>query len=657
MKTIGIFLCAFLWTGVTAFAQSGKLIGLQFDNSGTTSALYPVFADEASGQLTKLNPTPASSDQFSSGNSTVDPGNYTYHYIRGMNPILISVNYATGAVSVNAINNPNNAVSPITSIQYNPIDGYIYGLNMEGNNLRFAKMNPANGQVTLVNSNPISQAGFSSGNATIDPITGTYYYVRGSQTHQLVRVNSQTGTSTAVAITNPNQAISPITSIQWNPADSMIYGLNFISGELRLAKMNPATGSVTVISSSAISADMFSSGVSALNVYAQTYSYVRGYPGAQQLIEVDLTTGLVQSSPSLNVNQGSKNLTNIEWLPISSAVSRFNAPTVCGNTQVTFEDLSLADQVSWDFGDENQSTSANPSHTYASPGTYTVRQIVSTALNSDTSYQTIQILPGINLDLGADIMINPGDSITLDATTTGAVSYLWNTAATTPTIEVTQTGTYSCTIRNAADCIGSDSIEVTPMIAFSIDDFSNTDVSASGTAQELEAIVWIQNHEATSTTYAYEINVELPDGWSQDEVCSGDMEKLRFNRIRLNANSGGGFHMIFNTNGLEGTAQGTLTLKNTVNAQVVRVSDFSVRNTSIISSVDELNAEAFTLYPNPAQAGTMIKINDEPISFELYSINGALIQSGMNTAIEAPSSPGMYFLQTSDQIHRIVVSN
>ena len=169
--------------------------------------------------------------------------------------------------------------------------------------------------------------------------------------------------------------------------------------------------------------------------------------------------------------------------------------------------------------------------------------------------------------------------------------------------------------------------------------------------------MWIQNHEATSNTYVYEIDVELPSGWTRDEVCSGDMEKLRFNRIRLNANSGGGFHMVFNTNGLEGTAQGTLTLKNTANAQVVRVSNFNVQNTSVISSVDELSAEAFMLYPNPAQAGAVIKINDEPVSFELYSINGTLIQSGVNTDIAAPSSPGMYFLQTPDQTQRIIVTN
>ena len=47
--------------------------------------------------------------------------------------------------------------------------------------------------------------------------------------------------------------------------------------------------------------------------------------------------------------------------------------TVNGNT-VVFEDLSTADgnitSYHWDFGDDNTSTEQNPSHTYASPGTY-----------------------------------------------------------------------------------------------------------------------------------------------------------------------------------------------------------------------------------------------------------------------------------------------
>ncbi len=49
--------------------------------------------------------------------------------------------------------------------------------------------------------------------------------------------------------------------------------------------------------------------------------------------------------------------------------------TVNGNT-VIFEDLSTADgnitSYNWDFGDGNTSTEQNPTHTYATPGTYNV---------------------------------------------------------------------------------------------------------------------------------------------------------------------------------------------------------------------------------------------------------------------------------------------
>ncbi len=60
---------------------------------------------------------------------------------------------------------------------------------------------------------------------------------------------------------------------------------------------------------------------------------------------------------------------------------------------VTFTDLSTAGTApitarSWDFGDGGASTATNPSHTYATPGTYTVALTVTTADGVDTESKT-----------------------------------------------------------------------------------------------------------------------------------------------------------------------------------------------------------------------------------------------------------------------------
>lgn len=64
------------------------------------------------------------------------------------------------------------------------------------------------------------------------------------------------------------------------------------------------------------------------------------------------------------------------------------------------------------------------------------------------------------VSLGGDINICAGDSVTLDAGNAG-MTYLWSTGATTQTIKVKTTGSYSVTVRNAQGNPGRDTVNVT----------------------------------------------------------------------------------------------------------------------------------------------------------------------------------------------------
>ncbi|RYD98426.1 MAG: PKD domain-containing protein [Sphingobacteriales bacterium] len=71
---------------------------------------------------------------------------------------------------------------------------------------------------------------------------------------------------------------------------------------------------------------------------------------------------------------------------------------------------------------------------------------------------TVNPLPQVNL--GADRVICPGASTTLNGTSgTSGVTYLWNTNATTPTITVNTPGTYNVGVNNGT-CIARDTIIV-----------------------------------------------------------------------------------------------------------------------------------------------------------------------------------------------------
>ena len=87
------------------------------------------------------------------------------------------------------------------------------------------------------------------------------------------------------------------------------------------------------------------------------------------------------------------NSTNDWNLNINKPTANFSE-SISGNT-ATFTNLStsIANTLnySWNFGDGNTSSIANPSHTYTSSGTYTITLIASNCIFSHTITKTIQI--------------------------------------------------------------------------------------------------------------------------------------------------------------------------------------------------------------------------------------------------------------------------
>lgn len=77
-------------------------------------------------------------------------------------------------------------------------------------------------------------------------------------------------------------------------------------------------------------------------------------------------------------------------------VALFNAPEeVCINSSVTFSNSSCnvdPNGYLWDFGDGQTSTLSKPSHTYQTPGNYTVRLTVTNSCGSDTKTQSIRVV-------------------------------------------------------------------------------------------------------------------------------------------------------------------------------------------------------------------------------------------------------------------------
>ncbi len=91
------------------------------------------------------------------------------------------------------------------------------------------------------------------------------------------------------------------------------------------------------------------------------------------------------------------------------------------------------------------------------PGTYWVEVTAGGCTARDEVVVTL--LPVPQVELGPDRQLCAGETLVLDATTTG-VSYLWQDGSTSPTYTVTTAGRYQVTVTNADGCSSTDALEV-----------------------------------------------------------------------------------------------------------------------------------------------------------------------------------------------------
>ena len=108
------------------------------------------------------------------------------------------------------------------------------------------------------------------------------------------------------------------------------------------------------------------------------------------------------------------NSTNDWNLLINKPSSNFSE-SISGSTATFTNSSSSVNSTlnySWDFGDGNSSSILNPSHTYATNGTYSVTLIASNCIFSDTITKTIQVGPtGIEENTVSNFQFYPNPTI------------------------------------------------------------------------------------------------------------------------------------------------------------------------------------------------------------------------------------------------------
>ncbi|MEN9700390.1 MAG: hypothetical protein RLZZ301_1588, partial [Bacteroidota bacterium] len=115
--------------------------------------------------------------------------------------------------------------------------------------------------------------------------------------------------------------------------------------------------------------------------------------------------------------------------PTVAPLSQFQSAstTICTGTNCAFTDLSQNTPTSWfwDFGDGSTSNDQNPTHLFASAGTYTVLLTVTNSAGSNTSSQvlTVATSPQVSIQVAdADLVICQQDPlVALSATPPGSI--------------------------------------------------------------------------------------------------------------------------------------------------------------------------------------------------------------------------------------------
>lgn len=136
----------------------------------------------------------------------------------------------------------------------------------------------------------------------------------------------------------------------------------------------------------------------------------------------------------------------------------------CLNTPISFTNTSTGSPTSytWNFGDGSTSTATNPTHSYASSGTYNVSLI---AMNSFGCFDTIVQPVFINLppvaNAGPDQTVCLGSSVNLSAT--GGVSYSWTPGSLSGnpvSVSPSNTTNYVVIVTDANGCTAKDTIRI-----------------------------------------------------------------------------------------------------------------------------------------------------------------------------------------------------
>ena len=164
-------------------------------------------------------------------------------------------------------------------------------------------------------------------------------------------------------------------------------------------------------------------------------------------------------------SQGCTDTAYSDPIEVGAITTSFDvSATICPNLPVSFTNTSnpAPSATTWQFGDGNSTNGLNATHTYAAPGTYTVRMYNTYPSCVDSAIQTITVAAPPVADFTAPITskCQPDLTVNFQSQTPGATAWEWDfgdggsSTQANPTHTYTAYGSFDVTLiaTNAAGC-------------------------------------------------------------------------------------------------------------------------------------------------------------------------------------------------------------
>lgn len=393
--------------------------------SDQTRALSLSKINTTNGNVTVISHTAFPSPYFMNSIATIDTKDN--HYYLFTNNSLVGVNVTTGNVSTTSalsISNPNY----LEMMQYNRFDSTFYAMRYTNGSLYLVKVNPSNGLVTTITSNPLSASYYMNSLAAIDPFRKTYY-IQAPNPGKIYGFDLVSGNVVSNALLDAS--IYTFQLMRFNPRDSVLYGIAtpVASGNQYLAKLNPLSGAVTLISGAPLTTPLDFNAIATLDPNKRIY-YVQVN---KQLLGYDLSSGNLIINTLLNFPFPGRFDLMVYCLDCKNETPYGQAPTLqthvvgptdlCMTGAVALTSSSSATPAatySWSSVPSQSasfpsgSTSGTTTVTFSAAGTYSISCVATNYLGSATSTQVVSISECTSLEektsLSDNIQLTPNPS-------------------------------------------------------------------------------------------------------------------------------------------------------------------------------------------------------------------------------------------------------